>query len=213
MAIGEILRIAPVIPVLTVSGPRDAVPIARALVEGGLPAIEITLRTAGAMDAVRAILSEVKGALPGVGTVLHPAQLAEARRAGAIFAVSPGATDRLLDAAAERGIAWLPGASTASEAMALAERGHSHVKFFPAAACGGPAFLRAVAQPLPDTMFCPTGGIDAASAPAYLALPNVLCVGGSWVAPGPSVRDRDWGRIRALARQAAGMKTDGDVID
>jgi 2-dehydro-3-deoxyphosphogluconate aldolase/(4S)-4-hydroxy-2-oxoglutarate aldolase len=206
MSIGDFLRIAPVVPVLTIEDPALAPPIARALVDGGLPVLEITLRTPLAFEALRAIIDEVKDAMPGVGTVTAPAQLAEARRAGALFAVSPGCTPRLLAAAKDRGIPYLPAVATVSEAMVLAEQGYEYLKFFPASAAGSLGFLRAVAQPLPDLMFCPTGGVDAASAPGYLALPNVACVGGSWVVPEPSVRARDWSRIRSLAAEAASMR-------
>lgn len=213
MNIGEILRLAPVVPVLTIEDPRLAPPIARALVQGGLPVMEITLRTPLALQALRAILAEVKEALPGVGTVTQPAQFAEARRAGALFAVSPGSTDRLALAAREQQIAYLPAVATVSEAMAMAELGYDHLKFFPAAASGGPNFLRAVAQPLPKILFCPTGGVDAASAPGYLALPNVISVGGSWLVPEPAVRARDWNRIRALAAAAVAMRAGIPLID
>lgn len=213
MQIGEILRMAPVVPVLTIEDPRLGPPIARALVAGGLPVIEITLRTPLALEVLRAILSEVKEAMPGVGTVTRAAQMAEAKRAGALFAVSPGCTPRLAAAARERAMAFLPGIATVSEALQAAESGFEHLKFFPASAAGGPGFLRAVAQPLPDLLFCPTGGIDAASAPGYLALPNVICVGGSWVVPEPAVRARDWGRIQALAASAAGMRAGVPLVD
>jgi 2-dehydro-3-deoxyphosphogluconate aldolase/(4S)-4-hydroxy-2-oxoglutarate aldolase len=213
MNILDLLRMAPVIPVLTIEDPRTAPPIARALVEGGLPVIEVALRTPLAMEALRLILAEVKEAMPGVGTVTQPAQLAEAKRAGALFAVSPGSTARLAAAAKERGIPYLPGVATVSEAMAMAEQGFTQLKFFPAAAAGGPAFLRAVAQPLPGIQFCPTGGIDSSTAPSYLALPNVLCVGGSWVVPDPAVRARDWGRIRSLASAAVAMRAGMPLID
>jgi 2-dehydro-3-deoxyphosphogluconate aldolase/(4S)-4-hydroxy-2-oxoglutarate aldolase len=206
MSIGDFLRIAPVVPVLTIEDPALAVPIARALVDGGLPVLEITLRTPLAFEALRAIVEEVKEAMPGVGTVTRPAQLAEAKRAGALFAVSPGCTPRLLAAAQDRGIPYLPAVATVSEAMLLAEQGYEYLKFFPASAAGSTGFLRAVAQPLPGLMFCPTGGVDGASAPGYLALPNVVCVGGSWVVPEPSVRARDWSRIRGLAAEAAAMR-------
>ena len=213
MSIADILRMAPVVPVLTIEDPRLGPPIARALVAGGLPVIEITLRTPLALEVLRAILREVKEAMPGVGTVTQAAQLAEAKRAGALFAVSPGCTPRLAAAARERNLPFLPGVATVSEAMQAAEAGFTHLKFFPAASAGGPTFLRAVAAPLPDLLFCPTGGIDAASAPAYLALPNVICVGGSWVVPEPAVRARDWSRIRTLAASAAVMRAGLPLID
>lgn len=205
-AIGDILDLAPVIPVLTLDGAADGVPVARALVAGGLPVIEVTLRTAGALEAVRAIAREVAGAVVGVGTVLEPGQFAAAQRAGARFAVSPGHTAGLLAAALDAGLPYLPGMATVSEAMALAERGWRDLKFFPAEPCGGAAFLQALRAPLPQLRFCPTGGIDASAAPRYLALANVPCVGGSWPVPGEAVRAADWGRIEDLARAAASLR-------
>lgn len=192
-----------VVPVLVVEETATAVPLARALVAGGLPLIEITLRTAAACDVIRAIADEVEGAVVGAGTVLTPAQLAEAGVCGARFAVSPGATDRLLAAAEEIELPLLPAAATASEVMRLLDRGYRCMKFFPAEPGGGVAYLRALASPLPAARFCPTGGIDAARAGAYLELPNVVAVGGSWVAPGDAVRAGDWSRITKLAREAA----------
>ncbi len=211
--IGDFLDLAPVIPVLTLEGAADGVPVARALVAGGLRVLEVTLRTAGALEAVRAIAADVPGVLVGVGTVLETAQLAEARRAGARFAVSPGHTAGLLAAAADSGLPWLPGMSTVSEAMALAERGYRDLKFFPAEPCGGAAFLRALPAPLPGLRFCPTGGIDASKAVEYLALPNVPCVGGSWPVPAAAVRAADWGRIETLARAAAALRGAGKASD
>lgn len=205
----EILRAAPVVPVVIIEDLADAVPLARALVAGGLRAIEITLRTAAGMEAIRAIATEVEGAIPGVGTVLEPAQYAAAARAGARFAVSPGATPRLLDAAEGSGLAPLPGIATASEAMALIERGYRFAKFFPAAAAGGTAFLAAIASPLPQLIFCPTGGITLDSAPLYLRLPNVVCVGGSWMVKPAAIKAGDWAGIEAAARQAAGLTRTG----
>ena len=206
--IGNILKLAPVIPVLTLEGAADGVPVARALVAGGLRVLEITLRTAGALEAVRAVVAEVPQALVGVGTVLEPAQFGEARRAGARFAVSPGHTAGLLAAASDGGMPFLPGMATVSEAMALAERGYRALKFFPAEPAGGVAFLRALQAPLPQLCFCPTGGIDAARAVEYLALSNVPCVGGSWVVPPVAVRAADWRQIEALARAAAALRRD-----
>jgi 2-dehydro-3-deoxyphosphogluconate aldolase/(4S)-4-hydroxy-2-oxoglutarate aldolase len=204
--LASILSAAPVVPVLTVEDWTSAVPLARALVAGGLPAIEITLRTPAALKAIRAVAAEVEGALAGAGTVLSRAQLEEAAEAGARFAVSPGASPGLLAAAAGSALPLLPGAATASEAMALLELGYSLQKFFPAEAAGGPAVLKALAAPLPGVRFCPTGGIDAKNARAYLSLPNVVCVGGSWVAPREAVETSDWGRIEALAREAAALR-------
>jgi len=202
----SILSRAPVVPVVVVERAADAVPLARALVAGGLPAIEITLRTAEAMDAIRAVADEVEGAIPGVGTVLDAAQLEEAEKAGARFAVSPGATPRLLDAAAEAGIPLLPGIATAGEAMRLIEHGYRYAKFFPAEPAGGSAYLASIASPLPQLTFCPTGGISLASAPGYLALPNVICVGGSWMLPRALVAAGDWAAIEALSRAAAALR-------
>jgi 2-dehydro-3-deoxyphosphogluconate aldolase/(4S)-4-hydroxy-2-oxoglutarate aldolase len=198
-----ILRLAPVIPVVIIEDLADAVPLARALVAGGLKAIEITLRTPVGLDAIRAIAAEVEGAVPGVGTVLTPGQYAESARAGARFAVSPGATPKLLDAAESSGIAPLPGIATASEAMALIERGYTFAKFFPAEAAGGAPFVSALASPLPQLRFCPTGGITPANAPAYLKLPNVICVGGSWMVKAQTIRGRNWSEITRAAAEAS----------
>jgi 2-dehydro-3-deoxyphosphogluconate aldolase/(4S)-4-hydroxy-2-oxoglutarate aldolase len=205
-ALERILTAAPVVPVVTIEDAGTAVPLARALVRGGLPAIEVTLRTAAALDAVKAIAAEVEGAFVGAGTVLDAAQLKQAEAAGATFAVSPGASPGLLDAAADCALALLPGAATASEAMALMERGYEIVKFFPAGPAGGVAYLKALAAPLPGLRFCPTGGISLQNAPDYLRLANVICVGGSWVAPHEAIAAGDWQRIEDLARQAAGLR-------
>ncbi|MCX7513282.1 bifunctional 4-hydroxy-2-oxoglutarate aldolase/2-dehydro-3-deoxy-phosphogluconate aldolase [Frateuria sp. STR12] len=200
-----ILRLAPVIPVVVIEDAHAAVPMARALVAGGVPAIEVTLRTAVALEAVRAIAAEVEGAVVGVGTVLCEADLRAAHEAGARFAVSPGATARLLDAAEDIALPLLPGAATASEAMALLERGYRHLKFFPAVPAGGARLLAAWSGPLPQLRFCPTGGISAASAGEFLALPNVLCVGGSWLTPADKLAAGDWAGIEQLARAAASL--------
>jgi len=200
------MRLAPVIPVVVIEDARAAVPMARALVAGGAPAIEVTLRTAAALEAVRAIAAEVEDAVVGVGTVLTQADLLAAYEAGARFAVSPGATARLLDAAEDIPLPLLPGAATASEAMALLERGYRHLKFFPAVPAGGAKLLAAWAGPLPQLRFCPTGGISAASAADFLALPNVLCVGGSWLTPADRLAAGDWAGIEQLARAAAHLR-------
>jgi 2-dehydro-3-deoxyphosphogluconate aldolase/(4S)-4-hydroxy-2-oxoglutarate aldolase len=200
-----ILRAAPVIPVVIVDELSQAVPLARALVAGRLPVIEVTLRTAAGLEAIRAMAAEVPGAILGVGTVLEPSQYLAAKAAGARFAVSPGATPGLLDAAEQSGIAPLPGVSTASEAMALIERGYAFAKFFPAEPAGGSAFLSSIASPLPQLRFCPTGGITLDSAPRYLALPNVVCVGGSWMVNRKTIAAGDWAAIEESARQAAGL--------
>jgi 2-dehydro-3-deoxyphosphogluconate aldolase/(4S)-4-hydroxy-2-oxoglutarate aldolase len=198
----EILLAAPVIPVVLIDDLVDAIPLARALVAGGLPVIEITLRTAAGLDSIRAIAAEVEGALVGVGTVIEPGQYVAAAQAGARFAVSPGSTKALLESVADAGIAPLPGISTASEAMALIERGYGFAKFFPAEPAGGAAFLSAIASPLPQLRFCPTGGITLESAPKYLLLPNVICVGGSWMVNRKTIAAKDWAGITAAAAQA-----------
>lgn len=200
----EICRLAPVVPVLMIHDLATARPLAEALVAGGLPALEVTLRTPVALDAIRE-MAAVAGGVVGAGTLLTPHDVAAAVAAGARFGVSPGATDRLLDACAAEGLALLPGAATATEAMALLERGYSVQKFFPAEASGGAAALGSFASPLPQIRFCPTGGIGPTNAPAYLALPNVVCVGGSWVVPSEMVRARDWDGIARLAAAAAAL--------
>jgi 2-dehydro-3-deoxyphosphogluconate aldolase/(4S)-4-hydroxy-2-oxoglutarate aldolase len=197
---------APVIPVLTIERATDAVPLARALVKGGLPVLEITLRTVAAVEALRAISAEVPEALLGAGTLLEPRQLDEVQRAGATFAVSPGCTPALVAAAKAASLPFLPGIQTVSEAMALAQQGIRLMKFFPADAAGGVAWLKAVGAPLAGLRFCPTGGIGAESASHYLALANVMCVGGSWVAPRDAVAAGDWSRIERLAAAAAALK-------
>ena len=205
-ALGEALKAAAVLPVLTIEVPDDGVEVARALQRGGLNLIEITLRTPAAVEVIRRIKADVPEVRVGAGTVLDPEQAARAIAAGARFIVSPGMTPRLLEAAATWPVPYLPGAATASEAMALSDLGYRVLKFFPAEPAGGLAYLKALAAPLADVLFCPTGGIDAANAPAYLALPNVVAVGGSWVAPAKQVAARDWPAITALAHQTAGMR-------
>ncbi len=195
----------PVVPVLTVEDPATAVPLAEALVAGGLPVIEVTLRTPAAAAAMAA-MAKVKGAIVGAGTVRSQAQIDAALEAGAQFLVSPGAGERLIAAAETVPVPFLMGTQTASEAMHLAELGFPMVKFFPAEQAGGVALLKALAAPLPDIVFCPTGGIDAAKAPAYLALPNVACVGGSWVAPKTLLDLGDFAMIETLSREAAQMR-------
>ncbi len=200
------LRLAPVVPVVIIEDAKAAVPMARALVAGGIPAIEVTLRTPAALDAIRAIAAEVEGAVVGVGTVLTPQDLENARQAGAKFAVSPGVSPKLLAAADDSELPLLPGVATASEAMSLLERGYRHLKFFPAVPAGGHKLLGAWASPLPQIRFCPTGGISLASAPEFLSLPNVVCVGGSWLTPADKLKGGDWAGIEALAREAAVLK-------
>ncbi|MEW2163800.1 bifunctional 4-hydroxy-2-oxoglutarate aldolase/2-dehydro-3-deoxy-phosphogluconate aldolase [Streptomyces sp. NPDC007084] len=202
----SVLDLAPVVPVVVVADAADAVPLARALVAGGLPAIEVTLRTPAALDAIRAIAAEVPDAVVGAGTVLTPEQVAESVAAGARFLVSPGWTDALLDAMKTSGVPFLPGVSTTSEVVALLERGVREMKFFPAQAAGGTAYLKSLAGPLPQARFCPTGGIGPDTAPDYLALPNVGCVGGSWMLPADAVAARDWQRVEQLAREASALR-------
>lgn len=203
--IEAIMRLAPVIPVVVIHDVKDAVPMARALVAGGIAAIEVTLRTPVALEAIRAIAAEVEGATVGVGTVLSAIDLHAARQAGARFAVSPGMSPYLLDAADENPLPLLPGAATASEAMRLLERGYRHMKFFPAVPAGGHKLLGAWAGPLPQIRFCPTGGISLTNAADFLALPNVFCVGGSWLTPADKLAAGDWAAIELLAREAASL--------
>ena len=195
---------APVIPVLILDDPERALGLGRALVAGGLPVLEVTLRTARAYDCIRA-LSTLEGAIVGAGTVLDGVAMAASVEAGAQFLVSPGATPKLLDAADRASVPLLPGVATASEAMLLLERGYERLKFFPAEGIGLD-HLKSLASPLPRLKFCPTGGIGADKAARWLALPNVVCVGGSWVAPADAVAAGDWGRIERLAREAANLR-------
>lgn len=203
----EILHASPVIPVVIVDDLSHALPLARALVAGGLKVIEITLRTAVGLDAIRAIATEVPEAIVGVGTVLEPAQLSAAAKAGARFAVSPGVTERILDAAAHEKIALLPGIATASEAMRLIERGYQFAKLFPAEASGGVKFLSSIASPLPQLRFCPTGGITPILAPEYLKLPNVVCIGGSWITSRAAMEAGNWKEITSSAAEAAALRS------
>ena len=202
----DILRRAPVVPVVVIEKLADAAPLARALVAGGLSAIEVTLRTEVALEAIRIIAAEVEGACVGVGTVLNPQQLAAAQEAGARFAVSPGVTEALLDAAAASGALLLPGIANASQAMALIARGYQFAKFFPAEPAGGAPYLKALASPLPQLRFCPTGGVTLESAPSYLALPNVICVGGSWMLKPEVIAARDWAAVTAASQRAAQLR-------
>jgi 2-dehydro-3-deoxyphosphogluconate aldolase/(4S)-4-hydroxy-2-oxoglutarate aldolase len=202
----ELLTLSPVVAVLAIEDASHAVPLARALVAGGIRLIEITLRTQAAPEAIARMVSEVKGAVIGAGTLLSPGQFAEVSRLGCRFAVSPGATEALIEAALQSGIPWLPGAATLSEMMRLKERGFALQKFFPAEAAGGVACLRSVSSVLPNVRFCPTGGIDERNMAAYLALPNVLCVGGSWIAPKALVEAGRWEEIEARAASAAGAR-------
>lgn len=202
----SLLDLAPVVPVVVIDEVETAVPLARALVAGGLPVIEVTLRTAAALEAIAAIAAEVPDAVIGAGTIRTSADIAASIAAGARFLVSPGTTPTLLDALLDCGVPFLPGAATASEVMALAERGLSELKFFPAEAAGGLPYLKSLAGPLPDVRFCPTGGIRLQTAPDYLALPNVGCVGGTWLTPADALASGDWARIEKLAAQAAALR-------
>ena len=206
MDIVAIAALAPVIPVLTVEQVADAVPLARALVRGGLPALEITLRTPAALDALAAIAAEVEGAVVGAGTVLEVGQVDKIVAAGARFAVSPGFSPVVGSAVRAAGLPFLPGIQTVSESLAAAEQGWRVQKFFPADRAGGPGWLKAVAAPLAGLRYCPTGGIGSENAEAYLALPNVVCVGGSWVAPKEAIASKNWSQIERLAAAAAALK-------
>ena len=199
------LDLVPVLPVVVIDDLASAVPIARALVDGGLPAIELTLRTPVALDAIRAIAAEVPEIALGAGTIVTPDQASAAVAAGAGFLVSPGCTPALLAAMRDTGVPFLPGTSTVSEVMAVLDAGVTEMKFFPAEAAGGAPYLRSVAGPLPQARFCPTGGVTTSSAPGYLALPNVGCVGGSWLTPADAIASGDWERISKLAAEAAAL--------
>jgi len=201
----ELLRKARVIPVLTIERVDDAVPLARALVAGGVRVLEMTLRTPVAVDAAKAIIAGVPDAVVGIGTVLNGEDLARARSLGARFAVSPGATPELLDAAAASGLPFMPGIATASELMQALARGFGLVKFFPAEQSGGIGALRALGGPFPQARFCPTGGIGEANAAAWLAEPNVVVVGGSWLCPAADIRSRNWSGITAICNRTMKM--------
>lgn len=200
----RVCRLAPVIPVLVLDDAAQAADLARALVSGGLPALEVTLRTPAALEAI-AEMARVEGGVVGAGTLLTEKDVEAAKAAGATFGVSPGATRRLMDACEANDLPLLPGAATPSEAMALLERGYWVQKFFPAESNGGVPVLRAWSAPLPQVRFCPTGGVSLGNAGDYLALPNVLCVGGSWVAPAAMVRAGDWAGVARLAAEAAAL--------
>jgi 2-dehydro-3-deoxyphosphogluconate aldolase/(4S)-4-hydroxy-2-oxoglutarate aldolase len=200
----EICQLAPIVPVLVVEDVAHAGPLAAALVAGGLPALEVTLRTDAALEVI-AEMTRIEGGVVGAGTLLTPEDVKRAKDAGATFGVSPGATDRLLDACEEADLPLLPGAATASEAMRLFERGYTVQKFFPAEAAGGASFLKSLSSPLPLIRFCPTGGVSPKNARDYLSLPNVVCAGGSWVAPKEMVASGDWAGIERLAAEAAAL--------
>jgi 2-dehydro-3-deoxyphosphogluconate aldolase/(4S)-4-hydroxy-2-oxoglutarate aldolase len=201
----QLLALDPVVTVAVIAEERHAVPLARALVEGGLRTIEVTLRTPAALAAIERIAAEVPRIAVGAGTLTSAQQVADARAAGASFLVSPGATPRLLDAFEASGLPFLAGCATPSDVLALVERGIGCAKLFPAGAAGGLALARALAGPFPDVRLCPTGGIDLASAPDWLALPNVACVGGTWIARHPLPED-DWSGVVANARAAAALR-------
>jgi 2-dehydro-3-deoxyphosphogluconate aldolase / (4S)-4-hydroxy-2-oxoglutarate aldolase len=198
----DVLTACPVIPVMVIQNLDDAVPLARALVAGGIKVLEITLRTPVAMEAIRLISQEVKDAIVGVGTIANPQQLQAAEEAGAAFAISPGITSTLLSAANKGKIALIPGIATLSELMLGMEYGLDHFKFFPAEAAGGVPMLKAIAGPFPQATFCPTGGISPGNYNEYLQLPNVACVGGSWLAPQAVVVEKNWAKVTELAQKA-----------
>lgn len=201
----ELCSLAPVIPVIIIEKIEDAVPMAEALVAGGLPVLEVTLRTPVALEAI-ALMSKVKGGVVGAGTVLTEVDVKAAKAAGAEFAVSPGCTDNLIDACERNDLPLLPGVSSAGEAMRALERGYDMLKFFPAEQAGGAPFLKALSSPLPQIAFCPTGGVSPSNAMDYLGLPNVKCVGGSWVVSKEHVANGDWSAIVELARLASRLK-------
>ena len=206
MNIRDIAGLAPVIPIITIDDPATAVPLARALVAGGLPVIEVTLRTDAAVDAARAMISQVPDAVIGLGTVTRRDHIAAALDIGARFLVSPGFSAEIAELARQSKLPFLPGIMTPSELMAALAVGLNLLKFFPAEPAGGIEMLRALHGPFPDAAFCPTGGIDAAKASSYLELPNVVAVGGSWVAPRTAVIAKDWQKITALARAACELR-------
>ncbi|MFJ4028926.1 bifunctional 4-hydroxy-2-oxoglutarate aldolase/2-dehydro-3-deoxy-phosphogluconate aldolase [Paenarthrobacter sp. NPDC089989] len=205
----SVLTVSPVVPVVTIEDPSQAVPLARALVDGGIRIIELTLRTGTALDSLRLIADEVPDILVGAGTILTPAQADAAVSAGARFLVSPGVTPGLLRHMLTLDVPLLPGVATVGEVMAVLEHGLKVMKFFPAGPAGGPSYLSAIGAPVPQVQFCPTGGISLESAPDYLKLPNVACVGGSWLTPRSLVEARDWTAISELARQASALQSQG----
>ena len=206
LPINEIVRIAPVVPVMVVERIEDAVPLARALYNGGLKVLEITLRTPCALDAITAMVEALpEDAVIGAGTIITPTDLEKAVKAGSTFLVSPGTTPALVEAAKASTVPLLAGVATPTEAMNLYVQGFTHQKFFPAEAAGGVPMLKSIAGPLPQITFCPTGGIDLAKAPSYLALPNVQCVGGTWMAPKELMKAGRWDEIERLAREAASL--------
>jgi 2-dehydro-3-deoxyphosphogluconate aldolase / (4S)-4-hydroxy-2-oxoglutarate aldolase len=206
MSIADFLKLSPVMPVVTLHDAADAVPVAQALVRGGIRVIEITMRTQAALGAMRAVADAVPEMVVGAGTVLNRADLDACIAAGAAFAISPGATAELLAAGKQSPVPYLPAVGTASEIMAGLSAGYTHFKLFPATVVGGVSALKAFAGPFPDIRFCPTGGISESSAPEFLALPNVLCVGGSWIASDARIKAKDWAGIEAAARAAVALK-------
>ena len=206
VTIKEVMTTSPVMPVMVINQLDQAVPLAKALVEGGLKVLEITLRTPVALEAIRKIKAEVPGAIVGAGTIINTETLQQAIDAGAEFIVSPGVTDTLIAAALKTGVPILPGVATSSEVMKLLEMGVTAMKFFPAEAAGGIPMLKSFGGPLPQVTFCPTGGVNPKNAPEFLALKNVACVGGSWMAPAELVDAGDWDEIRRRAAEAAGLK-------
>jgi 2-dehydro-3-deoxyphosphogluconate aldolase/(4S)-4-hydroxy-2-oxoglutarate aldolase len=206
MNVLELMRVGPVIPVIVIDDVAQALPLAKALIAGGVRVLEVTLRTPVAFDAIRAISREVEGAIVGVGTISRAEDFAAAISAGARFGVSPGLTPALIAAARASGLPLLPGVMTPSDVIAARAAGFTELKLFPAQQAGGIGMLKALAGPFPEVMFCPTGGITSASAPEFLALPNVACVGGSWLTPKDAIVAGDWGRITALARETAGLR-------
>jgi 2-dehydro-3-deoxyphosphogluconate aldolase/(4S)-4-hydroxy-2-oxoglutarate aldolase len=201
----DIMRSASVIPVIAIDDPEHAVPLAKALVAGGICVLEVTLRTAHGLGAIRA-MSEVPGAIVGVGTLTQPEEFAASRDAGAVFGVSPGLTPALIEAARKSGLPLLPGVMTPSEVMAAREQGFRQLKLFPAVPAGGVGMLNAIARPLGDVTFCPTGGISIDTAPQFLACKNVACVGGSWLTPKDAIAAGNWAHITELAKAAAALR-------
>lgn len=205
MNILGLMRIGPVIPVIVIDKIEQAVPLARALVAGGVRVLELTLRTPVALQAIKAIAREVEGVIIGVGTITRQQDFEAAVEAGAVFGVSPGLTPELVAAARASALPWLPGVMTPSDVIAARDAGFTELKLFPAQQAGGIGMLRALGGPFPDVTFCPTGGINASTARDFLALPNVACVGGSWLTPNDAMAAGDWARISALARETAGL--------
>jgi 2-dehydro-3-deoxyphosphogluconate aldolase/(4S)-4-hydroxy-2-oxoglutarate aldolase len=202
----EIMHASPVIPVIAIENPEHAVPLAKALVAGGIRVLEVTLRTPHGLPSIRAIAQEVPEAIVGVGTLTQPEEFAAAREAGAVFGVSPGLTASLIQAAKSSGLPLLPGVMTPSEVMQARENGFKQLKLFPAVPAGGIGMLNAIAGPLPDVLFCPTGGISQQNAAQFLACSNVACIGGSWLSPKDAVSNGEWQRITELARAASALK-------